>query len=293
MHKNMRPTFPAPVLAVDDADEAEMRELFGITETSDNGNDTTPPVENSSSTGTTDNNQQSQQVPTPSEDNTDPKTPEQKPVDETNSNTKAPVEDTLLNPEEKFSKQNGAFAQMRIQNKELSTLLMDLAKATGQNPKTLAEAQALLKESLTKVESKKRNIPEDVLREMEEDKRALAEVKQEQAKQRALAGFQNVKDTFALSREDVNKFADKLIEHKLNPFEQDIDLVKEYKNLYFDELIAKAKEQGIQEERARNFKAHNNSTTPGTQQGLPDETGSQGQPIKTVADLDKLLDSLK
>ena len=39
--------------------------------------------------------------------------------------------------------------------------------------------------------------------------------------------------------------------------------------------------------------AKEHSTTPDTQKGVTENTGNQGTPIKTVADLDKLLDSLK
>lgn len=266
---------------------SEINDLFGITDDSDSG---------------TDNNVDTNAEPTdtpadPGTDTSDDKAAD--PAPDTNADPekdagqKAP-EDTPVNPEEKFNnKANSAFAQLRIQNKALSDLVMNMAKASGQTPKTLEEAQAILNEGLTKVVSKNRNIPEDVLREMEDDKKALAELKQTQAKQRALAGFQLVKDTHGLSKDEVNTFADKLIEKNINPFEQEVDLVKEYRNIYFDELIAKAKEAGVQEERARSLKAQNNSTTPSTQKGLPENTGSQGNPIKSVADLDKLLESLK
>lgn len=264
--------------------ESEMRELFGITE------DSEPTLESAPSD---DKEPESQPGENTSQEGTEPAAPEPTPASETPSTTQTPAKDTSLNPEEKFNKQDHAFAQMRIENKDLSDLLMNLAKATGQNPKNITEAKDMLKEGLTKVVSKNRNIPEDVLREMEEDKRALAEYKQNQARQKALAGFQSVKDTFGLSREDVNSFADKLIENKLNPFEQDLDLVKEYRNLYFEDLIAKAREEGVQEERARSIKAQQNSTTPSTQKGVAENTGNQGTPIKTVEDLDKLLDSLK
>ena len=270
--------------------ESEMRELFGITEDSDA---TDTDVGNTEPSATADEEPASQTGEDTSAGSTENAAPAETPATAKTPNAETSTKDTTLNPEEKFSKQNQAFAQMRIQNKELTDLLMNLAQATGQNPKNIAEAQTMLKEGLTKVVSKNRNIPEDVLREMEEDKRALAEFKQNQARQKALAGFQQVKDLHELSREEVNSFADKLIEKNLNPFEQDIDLVKEYRNLYFDDLIAKAKEAGVQEERARSLKAQQNSTTPSTQKGLPEDTGSQGNPIKTVADLDKLLDSLK
>ena len=270
--------------------ESEMRELFGITEDSDV---TDTDVGNTEPSATADEEPASQTGEDTSAGSTENAAPAETPATAKTPNAETSTKDTTLNPEEKFSKQNQAFAQMRIQNKELTDLLMNLAQATGQNPKNIAEAQTMLKEGLTKVVSKNRNIPEDVLREMEEDKKALAEFKQTQARQKALAGFQQVKDLHELSREEVNSFADKLIEKNLNPFEQDIDLVKEYRNLYFDDLIAKAKEAGVQEERARSLKAQQNSTTPSTQKGLPEDTGSQGNPIKTVADLDKLLDSLK
>ena len=275
--------FPAPCLAAEDV-EAEFRALFGITEET--------PAEPADDPSATKDPEPAAQTG----DQTDPTGTETTPPDNSVVETPAPEsppKDATVNPEEKFNKQNSAFAQMRIQNKEYSDLLMSLAKATGQNPQSITEAQAMLKEGLTKVVSKNRNIPEDVLREMDEDKRALAELRQTQARQKALSGFQQVKDLHGLSREEVNSFADKLIENKLNPFEQDLDLVKEYRNIYFDTLIAKAKEAGVQEERARALKAQQNSTTPSTQKGLPEDTGNQGTPIKNVNDLNALLDSLK
>lgn len=270
--------------------ESEVRELFGITE------DSEPAPTESESAPSDGEEQPTQSGEDTSAENTEKAAPVQtapSTAPETTPTTETSTKDTPLNPEEKFSKQNSAFAQMRIQNKELSDLLLDLAKATGQNPKNITEAQSILKEGLTKVVSKNRNIPEDVLREMEEDKKALAEARQYQARQKALAGFQAVKDAHGLTKEEVNNFADKLIENKLNPFEQELDLVKEYRNLYFDELIAKAKEAGVQEERARSIKAQQNSTTPSTQKGVTENTGNQGTPIKTVEDLDKFLEGLK
>ena len=292
-----------PILAADEVtpvtndggnDEAEIRAMFGITEeaSSTTTTDTTSsdegtnPATTTTDTGTPGESQAGNDV------NTETGTPaQQTTTTDTSSNQN---QDTDFDPESKFSKSNSAFAQMRIENKAMSDLLMNLAKASGQAPKNIAEAQNILKEGLTKVVSKNRNIPEDVLREMEADKNALAEMRREQARSKAIAGFQQVKDLHGLSREDINQFADKLLEKQINPFEHpDIDLVKEYRNLYFEKLIADAKEQGVQEERARALKAANSSTTPSTQQGLPDNTGNQGNPIKTVADLDKLYESLK
>jgi hypothetical protein len=272
--------------------ESEIMSMFGIS--ADTAADTTDSADETSAE--TDAASKSDNTETTQQDATSTESTESSPVTETKTetaSTQTPAEDTPLDPEEKFqSKRDSAFAQMRIQNKELSDLIMNLAKATGQTPKNMAEAQAMLNEGLTKVVAKNRNIPEDVLREMEEDKKQLAELKQTQARQNALAGFQQVKDTFQLSREDVNNFADKLIAKNINPYEQNVNLVEQYKLIYFEKLIADAKEKGVQEERARSLKAQQNSTTPSTQTGLPGNTGNQGKPIKSVSDLNELLDSL-
>ena len=274
--------------------KSEINELFGITE--ETTSDATDIADETSAE--TDADAKSEvNTETTQQDSTSTESTESNPATESKTetaSTQTPTEDTPLDPEEKFqSKRDSAFAQMRIQNKEMTDLIMNLAKATGQNPKNMAEAQAMLNEGLTKVVSKNRNIPEDVLREMEEDKKQLAALKQTQARQNALAGFQQVKDTFQLSRNDVNDFADKLIEKNINPYEQNVNLVEQYKLIYFEQLIAKAKEQGVQEERARSLKAQQNSTTPTNQNGLSETTGNQGKPIKTVNDLDALLSGLK
>lgn len=274
--------------------KSEINELFGITE--DTTSDATDIADETSAETDADAKSEAS-TETTQQDSTSTESTESNPATESKTetaSTQTPAEDTPLDPEEKFqSKRDSAFAQMRIQNKEMSDLIMNLAKATGQTPKNMTEAQAMLNEGLTKVVSKNRNIPEDVLREMEEDKKQLAELKQTQARQNALAGFQQVKDTFQLSRNDVNDFADKLIEKNINPYEQNVNLVEQYKLIYFEQLIAKAKEQGVQEERARSLKAQQNSTTPTNQNGLSETTGNQGKPIKTVNDLDALLSGLK
>ena len=274
--------------------KSEINELFGISdETTSDATD----IADETSAETDADAKSEDSAETNQQDATSTESTESSPATETKTetaSTQTSTEDTPLDPEEKFqSKRDSAFAQMRIQNKEMTDLIMNLAKATGQNPKNMAEAQAMLNEGLTKVVSKNRNIPEDVLREMEEDKKQLAALRQTQARQNALAGFQQVKDTFQLSRNDVNDFADKLIEKNINPYEQNVNLVEQYKLIYFEQLIAKAKEQGVQEERARSLKAQQNSTTPTNQNGLSETTGNQGKTIRTVEDLDKLLSGLK
>lgn len=268
--------------------ESEIKELFGIVEEAAPAATTEADAATSAPTVTNTNTESEQSLDSSSTDSATDSVQTQ----ESTETTETVTENPAFNPEDKFiNKQNSAFAQMRIQNKGMSDLIMDLAKATGQQPKDIAEAQALLRNNLTTIISKNRNIPEDVLREMDANKQALAELQAAQARQKALAGFQAVKDQHTLSKEEVNAFADKLIENNINPFEQDIDLLKEYRHMYFDALIAKAKEAGVQEERARSMNAQQNSTAPDTTRSLPENTGSR-EAIKTVKDLNAFLDSL-
>lgn len=274
-------------------DVAEVRSLFGLADSTPPAADPAPaeppaPAVDTSAAADTKPAQTTEPSDTTGSTTTEPAPSGTAPTKPT------PADDTQLDPESKFNKQNSAFAQMRVQNKQYSDMIMNLARATGQNPSNIEEAQALLQEGLNKVVAKNRNIPEDVLREMDRDKQELSELRQAQARQNALAGFQRVKDTFGLSRDDVNEFADKLIAAKINPFEQsNVDLVKEYKNIYFDKLIEQAVEKGIQAERARALKATQSSTAPTATRGTPDNTGNQVKQINTVDELNALLDSLK
>ena len=281
---------------VDEKDDiTEINKLFGITEgTTTPATDpativTNPvsvePVEPAPSVVKDDLKSQTESTDT---------TPTNNESESNTTETKTKSEDTQTSPEEKFtSKQGYAFAQMRNENKELTNLLMSLAKATGQNPNDVKEASEILKGGLTKIVAKNRNIPEDVLREMDEYKKTIADQKQKDSQQKAIQGFQLVKDKYGLTKEEVNSFADKLIEKSINPFEQEVSLEKEYRNMYFEIALDKAREQGRQEEIARSVKARQSSTTPLTQNGVTESSGGSIAPIKTPKDLSSFLDSLK
>lgn len=196
-------------------------------------------------------------------------------------------------PEERFSKQNQTFARMRVENKQLTDLVLSLAKASGMDVKNTDEAVEALRHNLTTVEAKRRNLPEEVLRELEEKDKALAQLQQYQAQENALKGFQKVKDLHALSRDDMNTFADALVEKGVDIYAPGVDLVKEYRNLHFEDAIKRAREEGRQEEIMRSRKAKTSSTMPSTQTGTSENTGNTAEPIKSFKDLEKLLSGLK
>ena len=107
-----------------------------------------------------------------------------------------------------------------------------------------------------------------------------------------MLGFQKVKNEYNLSNEDLNNFAEQLAAKNINPFSGDrVDLLKEYRMLNFDKLLAQAKEAGRQEEIARSLKAKQNSTTPLKTTGNDTPLG-ETPAVNTVKDLDNLLNSL-
>lgn len=190
------------------------------------------------------------------------------------------------------TKQNKAFAELRMQNKAQAEFIMRLARSAGLNPKDVKEAQEFLSEGATRVEAKKRNIDPETLRQLEEERTELEEYRNQANRQAAMLGFQKVKNEYNLTNEDLNNFAEQLAAKNINPFSGDrVDLLKEYRMLNFDKLLAQAKEAGRQEEIARSLKAKQNSTTPLKTTGNDTPLG-ETPAVNTVKDLDNLLNSL-
>lgn len=114
---------------------------------------------------------------------------------------------------------NNAFAQMRVQNKELSSKLKELdsiAKAAGL--KDVDELITKSKEAQVRQQAKKQGIPEEVARELADFKDFMNETRREKEEQMALMKEQtfvnNLQDYIAsnkLSKESVQKLSDDLV----------------------------------------------------------------------------------
>lgn len=193
--------------------------------------------------------------------------------------------------EDKFNKQNRAFAEMRIKNKDYSEFLLRMASMAGLNVKNADEAKDLLSERIQQVEAKQKQMDPAVLKELEDSRRQITEMQKEKIKNAAISGFSNLKALHGLSDKDLDEFADTLIAKNKNPFEQEMDLVAEYRLANFDKLMEKAREAGRAEEIARSKNAQISSTTP-TAQRSPSNTGGSDISIKSQADIDTLFKSL-
>ena len=264
-------------------------EMFGATDTTETTPGTQPQPEVSEQPAETTQADTQEQPAVP--ENVE----ESKPQEETAS-TKDLSENDIDDIEDRMfrgnTKQNKAFAELRMQNKAQAEFIMRLARSAGLNPKDVKEAQEFLSEGATRVEAKKRNIDPETLRQLEEERTELEEYRNQANRQAAMLGFQKVKNEYNLTNEDLNNFAEQLAAKNINPFSGDrVDLLKEYRMLNFDKLLAQAKEAGRQEEIARSLKAKQNSTTPLKTTGNDTPLG-ETPAVNTVKDLDNLLNSL-
>ena len=264
-------------------------EMFGATNTTETTPETQPQPEVSERPAETTQADTQEQPAVP--ENVE----ESKPQEETAS-TKDLSENDIDDIEDRMfrgnTKQNKAFAELRMQNKAQAEFIMRLARSAGLNPKDVKEAQEFLSEGATRVEAKKRNIDPETLRQLEEERTELEEYRNQANRQAAMLGFQKVKNEYNLTNEDLNNFAEQLAAKNINPFSGDrVDLLKEYRMLNFDKLLAQAKEAGRQEEIARSLKAKQNSTTPLKTTGNDTSLG-ETPAVNTVKDLDNLLNSL-
>lgn len=264
-------------------------EMFGATDTTETTPETQPQPEVSEQPAETTQADTQEQPAVP--ENVE----ESKPQEETAS-TKDLSENDIDDIEDRMfrgnTKQNKAFAELRMQNKAQAEFIMRLARSAGLNPKDVKEAQEFLSEGATRVEAKKRNIDPEILRQLEEERTELEEYRNQANRQAAMLGFQKVKNEYNLTNEDLNNFAEQLAAKNINPFSGDrVDLLKEYRMLNFDKLLAQAKEAGRQEEIARSLKAKQNSTTPLKTTGNDTPLG-ETPAVNTVKDLDNLLNSL-
>lgn len=217
-----------------------------------------------------------------------PKDPPEDSNKDPNKDPKDPPKDPPKNPPPE-NKAAAEFARMRIENKKLSTLLGDVAKILGiqdiSDPEKMLQA---VQEKVLQAQAKAIGIPEDILKRQKETEEKLTQYEQNQLRMQAYLGFQKVMDTYKLTQAQLNAFADELLEQGRNPFTTPMDLVKEYRDLHWEDILKAEREKALQEEADRAAKAANHSTQPPTKDGKP---GGDPAKITTVRDLDIWMNS--
>lgn len=193
------------------------------------------------------------------------------------------------NPEDLFkqAKENKAFADLRIQNKNYANFIGRLATALNLQSTEPDAIMESLQQTLLEKEAEAKKLPVDVLERMQKLEQQTQVYQTNELKQNALIGFNAVKEQFKLDDNGITEFAKQLNEQGINPFTQQVDLITHYKMLNFEKLMEDAEQRGIQQESSRAGKAATHSTQPGKTVG---SASPEATSLSSLAALNSFLD---
>lgn len=187
-------------------------------------------------------------------------------------------------------KRNYAFGKMRTEINQLTELLGKVAKANGVEYSDSKDLVAKLNDDAIQKMAQRQNVPVEILQELDMLRRDSEQFKAQQRKDAAAIGFQRVMDTYNLTQEQLKEFAVELDNKGMNPFEQNIDLLEQYKILHYDDILNAAVKKAVEEALKKDSAANQSSSTPAQQQG---GNGGENKKVSTVAGLTALLNDVK
>jgi hypothetical protein len=188
-------------------------------------------------------------------------------------------------PEPAPTPANRAFAELRVKTQKYEKILKSLGNLLGAQDVNDPDAILnLVQEKVLQAQAKQQNIPVELLQKLDLLEAESQERQKAALTQQALIGFQNVKNQFGLDDKGLDAFAEELAQNGINPFAQQIDLVKVYRDFHFEDIIAKEVQKAVEAERQRALKAATESTTPGSATGVGG--GTTPSQIKTASELE-------
>lgn len=189
------------------------------------------------------------------------------------------------------SKQATAFAQMRVQNKQYNEVLQTILQRAGLDP-TLASNLDGLKQMLTDVDTQQQaeemKVPPELLKRLNQLEQTNAQFEQQRLYNSAMAGFQQVQNEFKLTEQQVLDFAKQLQDNGVNPFAQEMDLIREFKLANFETIQKQRVEAAVQAALAKQNAAQQHSTSPSATKSKPDSGAPEGK-ITDMASFDRFL----
>lgn len=185
---------------------------------------------------------------------------------------------------EEESKKAFAFAQLRQEANQKKQILTGLQKILNIPENTpIEDVMVKVQEAIVKAEAKQTGVPEEIITKINTLEQRDKEYREHQLQENAYLGFSKVQKEFGLNNDEVKQFAVELMQQGLNPFEQDVDVAKEYKLRHFDDIVNSKVAKAIQEEQQRAAKAGTQSTQPNNTQG---QSKGETSKINSVKDLD-------
>lgn len=184
-----------------------------------------------------------------------------------------------------------AFAQLRqeaSQKKQLLTGLQKILNIPEDTP--MEDVMSKVQEAIVKAQAKQTGVPEEIINKINNLEQRDKEYRAHQLQESAYLGFNKIQKEFGLDQTSIKAFAVELLKDNLNPFEQDVDVMQEYKLRHFNDIIKAEVAKAVQAEQQRAAKAGTQSTQPGNTQGQT--KGEQGK-INSIKDLDNWLNTQK
>lgn len=184
-----------------------------------------------------------------------------------------------------------AFAQLRqeaAQKKQLLTGLQKILNIPENTP--MEDVMTKVQEAIVKAQAKQTGVPEEIITKLNNLEQRDKEFRAHQLQESAYLGFNKIQKDYGLDQAKIKEFAVELLNNNLNPFEQDVDVVKEYKLRHFNDIVQAEVAKAVQAEQQRAAKAGTQSTQPGNTQGQT--KGEQGK-INSIKELDSWLDTQK
>ena len=183
------------------------------------------------------------------------------------------------------NKATQAFIHMRQENKSMHDMLNNIAGVLGIDSKDEQQIMTTLQARITDAQAKQNNVPPELMRRLNDlEQQNQAHTAAERQRNTAI-GFQRVADKFKLDQNGLNQFAQDLVKAGINPLEQEVDLIREYKMMHFDDEVQRAVEAAVAAEQARAAKAATQSSTPGTKTGGPTSSGGP-EKINSIRELE-------
>ena len=213
--------------------------------------------------------------------NTDQTTDNSEEKDTSTTDEGAKTNDGISDEE---SKKAFAFAQLRQEANQKKQILTGLQKILNIPENTpIEDVMVKVQEAIVKAEAKQTGVPEEIITKINTLEQRDKEYREHQLQENAYLGFSKVQKEFGLNNDEVKQFAIELMQQGLNPFEQDVDVAKEYKLRHFDDIMNSKVAKAIQEEQQRAAKAGTQSTQPNNTQG---QSKGETSKINSVKDLD-------
>lgn len=187
-------------------------------------------------------------------------------------------------------KSNRAFGQMRIQIKEQAKLLTKMADAMGIEYANQKDLMDKLNNNALEQLAQKQGVPKELLERLEQLEGIAAQSEEQRLHNNALAGFQELHDSFGLDDNALQAFAAELDEADKNPFVKDLDVVQLYKTMHFDDIVQAKVDAAVAAALSKDAQVSQHASTPTT--GGTSESNTDGEKVSTVAGLTAMLNTI-